>query len=65
MNKFNSFHALATPCSLIFLSNISNTDEVALLTNVGKTSLVKGTLHYLKFSQEIHPIELFQIIGLY
>ena len=39
MNKVNPFAALTTSFPLIFLSNLSNTDEVALVTNLGKTSL--------------------------
>ena len=43
MNKVRPFPALIAPCRLIFLSNLSNTDKVALVANSGKTSLVKGT----------------------
>ena len=43
MNKVNPFPALTAPRPLIFLSTSSNTEEVALVANLGKTSLVKGT----------------------
>ena len=42
MNNVNPFPALTAPFPLIFLSNLSNTDEVALVANLGKTSLAKG-----------------------
>ena len=38
MYKVNLFPALTAPTSLIFFSNLSNTDEVALVVNLGKTS---------------------------
>lgn len=41
MIKVNPFPALATPLPLISFSNLYNTDEVALVTNLGKTSLAK------------------------
>ena len=44
MNKVNPFLALTALCPLIFLSNLSNTDEVALFANLGKTSLSKGAV---------------------
>ena len=34
--------ALNVPCP-VFYSNLSNTEEVVLVTNLGKTSLAKGT----------------------
>ena len=34
--KVNPFLALTTPFPLIFLSILSNTDEVALIANLGK-----------------------------
>ena len=43
MNKLNFFPALTAPHPLNFLSNLSNSDEVALVANLGKTSLAKGT----------------------
>ena len=45
MNKVSPFPTLAAPCPLIYLffSNLSNTDEVALSTNIGKTFLSKET----------------------
>ena len=39
----NRFRTLITPCPLIFISNLSNIDEVALVANLGKTYLAKGT----------------------
>ena len=39
----NPFPALTAPFALTFLSNLSNTEEVALVANLGKTSLAKGT----------------------
>ena len=41
MDKVNSYTAVTAPGALIFLSNVSNIDEVALVTNIGKTCLVK------------------------
>ena len=41
MIKVNPFPALATPLPLISFSNLYNTDEVALVTNLCKTSLAK------------------------
>ena len=38
MNKVNPFLVLTASFPLIFLSNLSNTDEVALVGNLGKTS---------------------------
>ena len=43
MNKVNPFPALTAPRPFIFLSKLFNTDEVVLFTNIGKTSLAKGT----------------------
>ena len=43
MNKMNPFPALAAPLLLISLSNLSNTDKVALVANSGKTALAKET----------------------
>ena len=37
MNKLSPFPAITAPCPLIFLSNLSNTDEVALVANLNKT----------------------------
>ena len=37
----NPFPALTVPSPLIFLSNLSNTKEVALVANLGKTFLAK------------------------
>ena len=41
MIKVNPFPALATPFQLSSFSNLYNTDEVALVTNLCKTSLAK------------------------
>ena len=66
----NHFPALTAPCPLIFLSDLSHSDEVALLANSDKTSLPKGTArsnnaycasypsYYLKSYQEFFVIEL-------
>ena len=43
MNKVNPFLGLTAHFSLIFLPNLSNTYEVALVANLHKTSLAKGT----------------------
>ena len=51
MDKVNLFPVLTAsaliliiaPCPLIFLSSLSNTDEVALDANLRKTYLAKGT----------------------
>ena len=40
MNKVNPFPALTAPC---FLSNLSKINKVALVANLGKISLAKGT----------------------
>ena len=44
MNKVKSFPAPKAPFPLILLSNLSNIDEVALVANLGQTSLAKGTV---------------------
>ena len=43
MNKVNPFSALTAPRLLIFLSNLSITDETALVANLAETSLAKET----------------------
>ena len=43
MIKVIPFPTLRATCLLIFLSNLTNTDEVALVANLGKRSLVQGT----------------------
>ena len=60
MNKVNPFRALTTPLPLIFLSNLSNTDEVALVANLGKTCLAKGTARsnnafFVEITHHIRP----------
>ena len=42
INRLSHFPALATPRPLISLLNLSNSDEVALVGNLAKTSLAKG-----------------------
>ena len=77
MNKFNPFPVLSTHLLLIFFSNLSNTDKVALVANLSETYLpiplannliiiffLKDSAYYLKFYQEIHLIELFQSIDI-
>ena len=61
MKKVKTIPALTAPYPLIFLSHLSNT---ALVANLGKTSLTKGTArsarsYYLMFYKEICLIELF------
>ena len=43
MNSVNPFPTLTDLFQPIFLSNLSNTDEVALLANLDQTSLAKRT----------------------
>ena len=38
MNKVNPFLALTTPCLLIYISNLSNVEEVVSVADLGKTS---------------------------
>ena len=38
MNKVNHFPAITAPCPPIFLSNLSNTDKVTFVANLGKIS---------------------------
>ena len=72
LNKLYPFPALTAPCPVSFLSNLSNTDKVALVISLGsKTSLVKEKqrlimlfcpnypLYYLTFYKEILLIEFF------
>ena len=71
MNKLNPFLALTVSLPLIFLSNLSDTEAVALVANLCKTSLIKATAisisalylfyhsYYLMFYQKIYLIELF------
>ena len=44
INKLNPFLYLTAPCPVILFSNLSNTEEVALVANLGKKSLAKGTV---------------------
>ena len=43
MRGVNHLPPLTAPFPLIFLSNLSNIDEVALVAKLGKASLAKGT----------------------
>ena len=43
MNKVNPSCALTTPFPLVLLSNLSSTDEVAFVANIGKTFFAKET----------------------
>ena len=43
MNKMNPLSAFTSPFPQIFLSSLSIADEVALVANLDKTSLAKGT----------------------
>ena len=43
MKKVNPSPAFTAPCPLIFLSSLSIADGVAVVANLGKTSLAKGT----------------------
>ena len=54
----NHFPALTAPRPLIFLSNVSNIDENALVTNLGKMSLAKGTASFISASLPNIPIAL-------
>ena len=47
MNKVNPFPAVTSSRPLIFLSDWSFTNEAALVANLGKTSLAKGTVRYI------------------
>ena len=42
INIVNLFPALAAPCSLMFLLNLSNKEEIHLVDHLCKTSLTKG-----------------------
>ena len=50
MNKMNPFTALTDIRPLIFLSNLSNIDELALVVNIGKISLAKRTARFIRTS---------------
>ena len=39
----NPLPTLTAPCPHIFLLNLSNTEDVALVANIGKASLAKRT----------------------
>ena len=42
MDKVNPFPAFTEPFPIIFISNLSNTEEVDSVSNLGKISLAKG-----------------------
>ena len=42
INKVNTFPALTGHCLVIFLSNLPNTEENALVANLDKKSLANG-----------------------
>ena len=44
MNKVNPFSAITALYLLVFLLNLSDTDEVALVATLGKTSLAKRSV---------------------
>ena len=50
MNKMNPFSAFTAPCQLIFLSNLSITDEASLVPNSDETSSAKGTARSVSVS---------------
>ena len=58
MNKVNPFPALTASHPLISLSNLSITDEVALVANCGKICLTKGTTNFVSASLPDLPITL-------
>ena len=58
MTKVNPFSALMASHSLIFLSNLSIADEVALVANFGKTPFAKGTTIFVSVSLPNLPIIL-------
>ena len=50
MNEINTFAALITSHSLIFLSSLSITKEVVLAPNCGKIFLARGTAKFFSSS---------------
>ena len=56
MDKVNAFPPLTAPCPLIFLSNLSNTNEIALAANLGKTPLVKVATRSNNFLPKIPKV---------
>ena len=64
-----SLRPTVTPCPIVFLPSLSNTDEVVLVANLNKTSLAKKKAKsnnaFLTFYQEILLIEWFYTIMLY
>ena len=58
----NPFPALTTPCPLTSLSNLSNTDEDALVANLDETSLAKGTAGSISAFLPKLPITLLNIL---
>ena len=59
MNKMNLFPALAIPCPLIFLLDLSNTYEIALVATLVKTSFAKGRARLMLFCQN-YPVIYYQ-----
>ena len=62
MNKVNLLSALMSPCPLMFLTNLSNADGVALVANCEKIKQIAAVLLYLvylSYYQEINLIQLF------
>ena len=53
MNQVNPFPPLTAPFPLIFLSNLSKINEIALVSNLGKTSLAKGTATFISKSKQL------------
>ena len=58
----NLLPTLTAPRPLIFLSNLSNADEVALVANVGKTSSPKGTARSNSAPLSNSPITLPEVL---
>ena len=58
MNKLNLFPVLMAPLRLIFLSNLSNIDEVALVANLGKAPLARRIGRFISASLPNLPITL-------
>ena len=58
----NPFSALTAHCPFILLSNLSNTEEVALVANLGKISLAKGTARSNNVFLPKLPITLLKVL---
>ena len=57
----NLFPAFTAPQSLIFPSNLRNTNEVALVANLSKTYLARGTVRSVNAFLPKVPIALERI----